>query len=310
MYFSKLQNAPLCQQGTERLRGIVTIVVGIVVGLIVCNPLTACAAASSASVMAESTKTTVVPSQIAGKRLIWSDEFDGKSGSPPDPNSWSADVGGDGWGNKQLEYDTDNKNAYLDGQGNLVIETRKDNTAGLQCWYGPCQYTSARINTNGHFSFTYGLIEASIKLPAGQGIWPAFWLVGSNCDTVGWPACGEIDVMENIGKEPDSVIGTVHGPNAYTFSVTHQLPRGRFSDSFHTFAVQWDPHQIIFSVDNTNYATLDRTDLSNQQNWVYDHPFYILLNTAVGGSMPGSPDKTTAFPQKMSVDFVRLYSNG
>src|SRR5436305_13558925 len=137
------------------------------------------------------TATSVPQTQTTSRRLVWSDEIDGASGTPADPSKWSPRIGGGGWGNKQLDYDTDNQNIYQDGQGNLVIEARKGNPTGLQCWYGACQYTSAQISTNGHFSFTYGQFEARMKIPRGKGLWTAFWLLGNNCDTVGWPVCGE-----------------------------------------------------------------------------------------------------------------------
>ncbi len=133
--------------------------------------------------------TTATPTQ---RGPIWNDEFDGPRGAPPDPSKWTPKIGQEGWGNGQMDYDTNNQNAYQDGQGNLVLEAHQEEPAGSQCWYGSCRYTSARITTHGHFSFTYGRLEARIKLPFGQGIWPAFWLLGSNCDiVVSWPACGK-----------------------------------------------------------------------------------------------------------------------
>lgn len=241
-------------------------------------------------------------------KLFWSAEFNGPRGAPPDPNEWTPEIGGGGWGNQQLEYDTDNKNAYLDGQGHLVLEARKNDAAKYQCWYGPCLYTSAHINTSGHFSFTYGLLEASIKIPYGQGIWSAFWLLGSNCATVGWPTCGEIDIMENISQKPDLIYGTVHGPG--NFSGTYKLRHGNFFDNFHVFALQWDPGHLYFFVDGINYFTVTRAFIKNPAYWVYDHPFSIILNLPVGGVWPGSPNSTTVFPQKMYISYVRLYKNG
>ncbi len=252
--------------------------------------------------------TATSKNQASPWKLVWNDEFNGPAGTPPNPSKWTPEIGGNGWGNKQLEYDTDNLNAYQDGQGHLVLEARKGNPEELQCWYGPCQYTSARISTSGHFSFTYGLLEARIKIPYGQGLWSAFWLLGSNCATVGWPTCGEIDVMENIGKkEPATIHGSVHGPEV--FSGSYMLPHGAFADGFHIFALQWNPSHLDFLVDGINYYTVNRATLTNQQDWVYNHPFDIILNVAVGGVWPGSPDSTTVFPQKMYVSYVRLYTN-
>lgn len=240
-------------------------------------------------------------------KLVWSDEFDGAAGTPPDPSKWTPSVGGGGWGNQQLDYDTNNQNAYRDGQGNLVIEARKGNPANYQCWYGPCQYTSGQLTTDKHFSFTYGRIEARIKVPAGQGLWSAFWLLGDNCATVGWPTCGEIDVMENIGIEANLIYGTVHGPSYFTGN--YQLAHGAFADDFHVFALQWDPSHLRFFVDGINYATMTRASLANQTQWVYNHPFHIILNVATGGVWPGTPSASTPFPQKMSISYVRVYTH-
>ena len=246
----------------------------------------------------------------AKSKLIWDDEFNGRAGSLPDQNRWRAYVGGDGWGNSQLEYDTNNKNAYLNGHGQLVLEARKGNPAHYQCWYGSCQYTSARINTKINAQFTYGRFEARIKMPAGEGIWPAFWLLGGNIATgTRWPECGEIDAMENIGREPAIVHGTVHGPG-YAFKgigKPYILAHGRFSDAYHIFAVQWDSARIRFFVDGKNYFTIDHKIVALDGKWVFDHPFFILLDNEVGGLWPGRPNVATVFPQKMLVDYVRVY---
>ena len=250
---------------------------------------------------------TASPQQASSWKLVWSDEFNGPAGSAPDPNKWTPEVGGEGWGNQQLDYDTNSRNVYQDGQGHLVIEARKGNPAGYQCWYGQCQYTSAQITTNKHFSFTYGRLEARIKVPAGQGLWSAFWLLGDNCATVGWPRCGEIDVMENIGKEPNLVHGSVHGPEYFTGA--DRLNHGAFADDFHVFALEWDPSYLRFFMDGVNYAALNRASLANQAQWVYNHPFHIVFNVPVGGIWPGSPDATTVFPQKMLISYVRVYTH-
>lgn len=270
------------------------------------TPTTAPLSTPTPGVSATSVAAPTPWGQSSSWKLAWSDEFKGPPGAPPDPNKWTPEIGGAGWGNQQLEYDTDNKNAYQDGQGHLILEARKNDSASYQCWYGRCEYTSALITTSGHFSFTYGLLEASIKVPYGQGIWSTFWLLGDNCATVGWPTCGEIDIMENIGRQPDLIYGTVHGP-AY-FSGTYRLPRGAFSASFHVFALQWDPGHLYFLVDGINYFTVDRATLANQAGWVYNHPFSIILGAPVGGVWPDSPDSTTIFPQKMYISYVRLYT--
>ncbi|WP_329274312.1 family 16 glycosylhydrolase [Streptomyces sp. NBC_00691] len=239
----------------------------------------------------------------------WSDEFDGPAGRAPDSAKWTLENGGSGFGNHELQYyTTSTANAALDGQGHLVLTARKNTDAGLRCWYGQCQYTSARLNTAKTFTQTYGRFEARIKIPRGQGIWPAFWMLGNDLGTVGWPHSGEIDIMENIGREPQTVHGTVHGPGysgAGGLGASYSLPGGRaFADDFHVFAVDWSPNSITWSVDGTPYKTLAPAG-TNGDKWVFDHPFFLLLNVAVGGDWPGSPDASSAFPQTMVVDYVR-----
>jgi beta-glucanase (GH16 family) len=246
-------------------------------------------------------------------QLAWSDEFNGARDSRIDDNKWSAQTGGGGWGNQEFEYYTDSKrNAYLDGHGLLVIKAiRETLPPEFKCWYGPCQYTSARLFTRKKFTQAYGRFEARIRLPFGQGIWPAFWLLGDNIDEVGWPACGEIDIMENIGREPSLIHGTIHGPGysgGNGIGASFTLPRGkRFADKFHVFAIEWEPDTIRWYVDGKLYETRTPKDLPAGTKWVYDHPFFIILNLATGGGWPGNTDATTTFPQTMLVDYVRVY---
>jgi beta-glucanase (GH16 family) len=246
--------------------------------------------------------------------LAFADEFDGPAGTPPDPARWTHEVNGGGGGNNELQFYTDSTdNAALDGEGHLVITARKENPANYQCWYGTCEYTSARLNTATTFTQAYGHIEARIKVPRGQGMWPAFWMLGDNIGDVGWPNCGEIDVMENIGREPSTVHGSLHGPGysgGNPITGTYTLPDGGvFADDFHTFAVDWTPDQISWSVDGAVYQTNTPAD-TNGNPWVFDHPFFVILNVAVGGNWPGSPDDTTQFPQQMVVDYVRVTTSG
>ncbi len=236
-------------------------------------------------------------------QLVWSDEFNGPVGAPPDPAKWTYDLGGGGWGNRELEtYTQDPTNVSQDGNGNLAIHA-------LQTSGG--SYTSARLKTQGKFTTRYGRIEARIKIPYGQGIWPALWMLGDNIATVGWPACGEIDIMENIGREPDIVHGTLHGPGyagSSPFTAAYSLPASqRFADDYHVFAVQWSPDLVAFLVDEHEYYRVTRKQLEAPTPWVFDHPFFILLNVAVGGNWPGNPNGTSAFPQTMLVDWVRVY---
>jgi len=241
--------------------------------------------------------------------LVWTDEFNGPNGSAVDQSKWTAEIGGWGWGNNELEYYTARTdNAYQSG-GSLVIKAIKERYTGSD--NVTREYTSARLITKNKFTGTYGRFEARIKVPYGQGIWPAFWLLGSNIESVNWPQCGEIDIMENIGREPSVIHGTIHGPgysggnglsSSYTLSSNQ-----RFSDSFHTFAVEWEPNVIRFYCDGILYKTRTPADLPQGQTWVFNHPFFILLNVAVGGNWPGNPDGTTVFPQAMQVDYVRVY---
>jgi len=240
---------------------------------------------------------------------VWSDEFDGSNGSAVDSSKWSFDIGGNGWGNNELEtYTSRTANAYRDG-GMLVIKALKETLTGSD---GITRnYTSARLLTKNKFSQAYGRFEARIKIPYGQGLWPAFWMLGDNIDTAHWPNCGEVDIMENIGKEPSIVHGTFHGPGysgGNGVSAAYALTNGqKFADDFHTFAVEWEPNVIRFYVDGLLYKTRTPADLPAGTTWVFDHPFFIILNVAVGGGWPGNPDATTVFPQQMLVDYVRVY---
>ena len=243
--------------------------------------------------------------------LVWSDEFEGPADATVDLTKWTFDIGGGGWGNQELESYTDrSRNAFLDGNGALVIEALSEPYKGPD---GIARnYTSARLKTQGLFAQAYGRFEARIKIPYGQGLWPAFWMLGANIGSVGWPACGEIDIMENIGREPSIVHGTFHGPGysgAAGPGAPDSLPGGqRFADDFHVFAVEWEPAAVRWYVDGALYETRTPADLPAGTHWVFDHPFFVILNVAVGGGWPGPPDATTVFPQRMLVDYVRVYS--
>ena len=240
---------------------------------------------------------------------VWSDEFNGPNGSPVDSSKWTADTGGGGWGNRELEYYTARPQNVYQQDGNLMIKAIAEKFTGPD---GVTRdYTSARLTSQGKFSQAYGRFEARIKIPQGQGIWPAFWMLGADFGKTRWPACGEIDIMENVGHETGTVHGTIHGPGYSDDAgptARYQLAEGRkFSDDFHLFAVEWEPREIRFYVDKDLYATRTPADLPKGAKWVFDHPFFLLLNVAVGGRWPGSPDSATAFPQTMLVDYVRVY---
>jgi beta-glucanase (GH16 family) len=177
------------------------------------------------------------------------------------------------------------------------------------CWYGRCRYTSARLKTKGRFEQTFGRFEARLRVPRGQGIWPAFWMLGADIDRVGWPTCGEIDVMEHIGREPSTAHGTMHGPgysgaNGIGNAVAFDRP---VADDFHVFAVEWSVNDLRWFVDGREYFRTTSASLPQSARWVFDHPFFLLLNLAVGGAWPGDPDATSTYPQEMVVDYVRVY---
>lgn len=257
-----------------------------------------------------STPQTAGPANPAGTWVLsWSDEFNGANGSAPDPSKWAFDLGGGGWGNGELQtYTSRSQNVSIQG-GNLVITAAKETFTGTD---GISRdYTSARLKTQGLFSQSSGKFEARIKIPFGQGLWPAFWLLGNDIGTNGWPTCGEIDIMENVGSEPATVHGTIHGPGysgGTGISASKTLATGKYADDFHVYAVEWEGPQIRFYVDGSLYATRTTADLPNNGSvWVFDHPFFIILNVAVGGTWPGAPNGSTVFPQQMLVDYVRVY---
>nr|WSY49627.1 family 16 glycosylhydrolase [Streptomyces sp. NBC_00886] len=238
--------------------------------------------------------------------VTFSDTFDGAAGSAVNSSKWSLETGDNVNNHERQYYTSGTNNAALDGQGHLVITAKKENPANYQCWYGTCQYTSARLNTSGKFSAQYGHVEARMKIPRGQGMWPAFWMLGT---PVNWPASGEIDVMENVGYEPSTVHGTIHGPG-YSGSggigAAYSLSNGQaFADAFHTFAVDWAPNSIKWSVDGVVYQTRTPADVGSN-TWVFNKPFFLILNLAVGGYWPGDPDSSTAFPAQLVVDSVSV----
>ena len=241
--------------------------------------------------------------------LKWSDEFNGPNGSEPDWSKWVSESGGNGWGNRELQYYTHRPQNVRLENGSLVIE------AISETFKGPDgvkrNYTSARLKTDGRFSQRYGRFEARIQVPTGKGVWPAFWMLGDDFRTAGWPACGEIDVMEIIGSEPAIIRGSVHGPGysgTNPLTKAYALPKGEFTSDFHIFALAWESQELRFYVDGKLYATKTPGDLPPGRRWVFDHPFFIILNLAVGGDLPGNPDESTVFPRRMMVDYVRVYS--
>jgi beta-glucanase (GH16 family) len=237
--------------------------------------------------------------------LVWSDEFAGAANTAPDSTKWNYDIGrgpnNDGWGNSELQtYTNSLVNVRQDGNGNLLIVATGSNGS----------YTSGRIKTQGKFSHGYGRFEARIKTPYGPGIWPAFWMLGNNINTVPWPQCGEIDIMEVKGQEPNILHGSIHGPgysggNALTKS--YSLMNDRLDSKFRVYAVEWGPDYIDFFIDDYLYQRITPDDVAAKGEWVFNQNFFILLNVAVGGSFVGFPTSGTPFPQTMTVDYVKVY---
>ncbi len=243
--------------------------------------------------------------------LVWEDNFD--VDGAPDPTRWRFDLGDGtaqgipGWGNDELQYYTDRPENVTVQNGFLLITAKEEDFNGAE-------FTSARLTTQGLFERAYGRFEARIRVPFGQGYWPAFWLLGNNCDENPWPACGEIDIMENVGDEPTIVFGSVHGPGysgGDSIGKDYELTDDRFDTGFHVFGIEWSPESINYYVDGDLYQSITPEDIDEETDgegqWIFDRPFYIILNVAVGGNLPGPPNDETVFPQTMLVDYVRVY---
>jgi len=248
---------------------------------------------------------------------VWSDEFEGQAGSSVDTTKWHFDLGDGcpgvcGWGNNEREYyRSDTSNVRLNGSGQLLIVARVA-TDSIPCYYGRCGYTAAKITTNAKMFADPGRVEARIKLAAGQGLWPAFWMLGKNIGTVGWPTSGELDIMENHGSDVTSMSSAVHGPG-YSgntpFVRIRRFASGGVTD-FHRYAVEWDSTGIRFFVDDTLHYLVVRSDVEQYGTWVFDQQFFVILNLAVGGNFDGNPRSDAIFPATMQVDYVRVYKRG
>ncbi|MGZ0015769.1 glycoside hydrolase family 16 protein [Yeosuana sp. AK3] len=235
--------------------------------------------------------------------LVMADEFD--TDGAPNPDLWSFDIGTgeNGWGNNELQYYTNRTENVNIENGVLLISARNESFNGSS-------YTSARLITKGKFEQAYGRFEARMRLPFGQGIWPAFWLLGSDIDEVGWPQTGEIDIMEYRGQQPTVNNGTVHGPGysaGNSITKSYALVNDRFDTDFHIFGIEWGPDYINFYVDDVLYNQITPADVTGE--WVFNKPFFILINLAVGGNFVGSPNAETVFPQTLLIDYVRVYKN-
>ena len=253
----------------------------------------------------------LLPSQAATlssqtrHRLVWHAEFNGHAGTLPNAHKWQFVVGA-AQHNQELEYYSKSPgNVSLNGRGDLAITVRRQSRGGRQ-------YTSGRLQTLGRFQVQYGRIQARIKFPAGVGLWPAFYMLGTNYPRVGWPDSGELDMMEFQGQRPTRLVATVHGPstvnangwqhNAFAFSTQG------FNNRFHVYGMNWTRNQVVFTLDGHSYGTVTRSDLKPGDQWVFNRPYFFVLDIAVGGYWVGPPDSTTRFPAKMLVDWVRVYS--
>jgi beta-glucanase (GH16 family) len=243
------------------------------------------------------------PTSYVGYKLLWSDEFNESS---VNTNYWEYDLGNGGWGNNELECYTDSNATVANGY--LQIQAKQENVVYLGV---SSQYTSSRMNTNGKFSFQYGRVDIRAKLPVQPGMWPALWFLGSNYGTVGWPACGETDLMELVGSNPDQVVGSIHwlqgNGQEGTLNNNYTLPGGAdYSQKFHVFSLIWTSTQITMYVDDLPYMSASNSSISSG-TWPFDLPQFLIFNVAVGGDWPGPPTAQTVFPQSMYVDYVRVF---
>ncbi|MEO0899730.1 MAG: family 16 glycosylhydrolase [Bacteroidota bacterium] len=244
----------------------------------------------------------ITPTNYVGYDRVWADEFD-EPGAVNSAN-WTHELGASGWGNEELQYYTDRTdNSYVE-DGRLVIEAKKESFDGAP-------YTSARLISANKQTFAFGRVDIRAILPEGQGIWPALWMLGTNIGTVGWPACGEIDIMELVGHEPGTVHGTAHwGPQGQGFSnfkgASKSLLGGeKFSEEYHVFSIEWESNSITWFMDDEPYFNLTPSTVNGA--YPFNAPFFFIFNIAVGGRWPGYPDGTTQFPQKMYVDYIRVF---
>jgi beta-glucanase (GH16 family) len=232
--------------------------------------------------------------------LDWSDEF---NGTKLNTTNWMYNTGGNGWGNNELQnYTNREDNTYI-YDGKLVIEAKSEA-------FGNNNYTSARLSSQGKKSFTYGRVDIRARVPIGQGIWPALWMLGSNIGSVGWPLCGEIDIMEVIGKQPKTVFGTMHWRNSAGNTISKggntAVSSGTMGDVFHVFSIIWDESEIKWYLDDVQYHVVARSQVG-ATDYPFNKPFFFLINVAVGGNWPGKPDATTIFPQRLLVDYIRVF---
>ncbi len=310
---SNLSTGGLAASTPAPVRRLMRPLARIVVVLAVATSLSATVASSlSAAPLTRSANRGSYPSRKAAPvrytKLVWSDEFNGPPGTSPSASKWIHDVGAWGYTNHELEaYTNSPANGSYDGHGDLAIVARRQ-TTGAAGWTR--HYTSARLETQGLFSATHGLIEARMKLPAGAGLWPAFWMLGNDVTSVGWPGCGEVDILEALGQHPSVAHGFINGPSggATHYTVGHtNVSRRSLASGFHTYAIKWSKNSITWLLDGVPYGTVTPKDLPSGARWVYNRPFHLVLNLAVGGSWGGPPTSSTHFPATLLVNWVRVY---
>ncbi|MGH7636784.1 MAG: glycoside hydrolase family 16 protein [Gemmatimonadaceae bacterium] len=278
--------------------------------------LVACSSAPKPSGVDERENAPQQPPEQPVWALVWSDDFAGDSGTFVDTTKWRPDTGDGcqmgicGWGNQEKQfYTASTDNIALDGEGHLQITARVA-PAAMTCYYGPCRYTSGKISTRGKFQAQPGRVEARIKLPTGQGLWPAFWMLGAGWPTTPWPQCGELDIMEHKGSQPTITSSAIHGPGysgATPFAHATTNREGSYFEDFHRFAVEWNANEIRFFVDSSLHYTVRRTDVVARGEWVFDRSFFPILNLAVGGHFDGDPQSDAILPATMLIDYVRVY---
>lgn len=282
---------------------ILTLSLGMPMAITGCSGGTAQSVSPSPTPVVQSTSSPEASAPAEELKLVWSDEFDGENGSSVSKDNWVIETGNNkGWGNNELQYYTDSPENLSIQDGNLVIKAIKEDKEDFH-------YTSARIKTHDKFDFTYGKIEMRAKLPQGKGIWPAFWMLGSDIDTNPWPKCGEIDIMEFIGRRPNIIFGTLHGPE-YNGSMGLQnfiTFDGDLHDTYHTYALEWDESSLKWYFDGELFHQIYKDKLPKTYTWVYDKDFFILVNLAVGGNWPQNPNDSTVFPQSYTIDYIRVY---
>lgn len=249
---------------------------------------------------------------VVKKKLLWAEEFNSAAGTVPNPRFWNYDLGGGGWGNKELQWYTDN-NVSTNGSGALVISAEKvpelsDDDLPYEC-FGTCQYFSSRILTKGKLRFKYGRIETRIQFPSGTGTWPAFWLLGSNIDAKSWPLSGEIDVIELRGREPNLAIGTVHGPGYSGAEGKTGVKRTAVSlaDGFHVYAIDWAPNKITWYLDGKIFHTVTSKSVPKGK-YVFNQDFFLIMNLAMGGEFDGGQMDTSIEKAEYKIDYIRYYS--